>query len=90
MRRSNFALRLLPSLADELKRVTGDEGVSVNQFINIAVAEKLSALKTADFFAERIKRANPDDMLSILELAGTDETEAECHDLIEQDLSTGS
>jgi hypothetical protein len=90
MRRSNFALRLLPSLADELKRVTGDEGVSVNQFINMAVAEKLAALRTADFFAERIKRANPDDMLSILELSGTDEMEIECHDLIERDPSTGS
>ena len=89
MRRSNFALRLLPSLADELKRVTGDEGVSVNQFINIAVAEKLAVLRTTDYFAERIKRANPGDMLSILELAGTDEMEIECHDLIERDLSAG-
>jgi hypothetical protein len=65
MRRSNFALRLLPSLADELKRVTG-------------------------FFTKKIKRANPDDMISILELAGTDEMEIECHDLIEPDLSTES
>ncbi len=84
MRRSNFALRLLPSLADELKQVTDDEGVSVNQFINIAVAEKLAVLKTADFFAERIKRANPDDMLAILEMAGTDEKEIECDDMIER------
>ncbi len=84
MRRSNFALRLLPSLADELKQVTDDEGVSVNQFINIAVAEKLAVLKTADFFAERIKRANPDDLLAILEMAGTDEKEIECNDMIER------
>ena len=63
MRRSKFALRLLPSLADELKRVTGDEGVSINQFIDIAVAEKLAVLRTTDFFAERVKRANPGDML---------------------------
>ena len=83
MRRSNFSLRLLPSLADELKKVTGDEGVSVNQFINIAVAEKLAALKTADFFAERMKRANPGDMLAILEMAGSDEKEADCFDVIE-------
>ena len=77
-------------MAEELKRVTGDEGVSVNQFINIAVAEKLAVLRTTDFFAERIKCANPDDMLSILELAGTDEVEIECHDLIEPDLSKES
>ncbi len=71
-------------MADELKQVTDDEGVSVNQFINIAVAEKLAVLKTADFFAERIKRANPDDMLAILEMAGTDEKEIECDDMIER------
>jgi len=34
------------------------------------------------------KRANPGDMLSILELAGTDEMESECHDLIELHSST--
>ena len=45
---------------------------------------------SGNIFAERIKRANPDDMLSILELAGTDEMEIECHDLIEPDLSTES
>lgn len=83
MRRSNFALRLLPSLAEELKHVTGEEGVSANQFINIAVAEKLAALKTADFFAERIKRANPGDMIAILEMAGGNQEEAECFDVIE-------
>jgi len=83
MRRSNFALRLLPSLADELKQIADGEGVSANQFINVAVAEKLAALKTADFFAERMKRANPGDMLAILEMAGTDEKEADCFDVIE-------
>ncbi len=64
-------------MADELKQVTGEEGVSVNQFINMAVAEKLAALKTAAFFEERIKHANPGDMLAILEMSGTDEKGAE-------------
>jgi len=55
---------------------------------NIAAAEKLAVFRTTAFSAERIKRANPGDMLSILELAGTDEIEIECHDLIELHSST--
>lgn len=46
MRRSNFALRLQPSLPEELGKAPEMEGVALNQFINLAVAEKLSALRT--------------------------------------------
>lgn len=84
MRKANFALRLLPSLAEELKRVSESEGVSINQYINIAVAEKLAAQKTAEsFFTERAKRAIPGRALEILEMAGTDEPEPDCDELIE-------
>ena len=44
MKKSNFALRLQPSLMEEAKKVAKAEGVAVNQLINVAVAEKLSAL----------------------------------------------
>ncbi len=44
MRRSNVALRLQASLLEEARRVSEGEGVALNQFINLAVAEKLSAL----------------------------------------------
>jgi hypothetical protein len=46
--------------------------VALNQFINVAVAEKLSALRTADYFAERASRADIKEALSILEKAGND------------------
>ena len=46
MRRSNAALRLLPSLLDEARTVGKDGGVGLNHLINAAVAEKLSALLT--------------------------------------------
>ena len=39
MRRSNFALRLQPSLLEELRKAAEAEGVAVNQLINVAVAE---------------------------------------------------
>jgi hypothetical protein len=56
MRRSNVALRLQESLLEEARRVSEAEGVALNQFINVAVAEKLSALRTDDYFRERAQR----------------------------------
>ena len=52
MRRSNFALRLQPSLLDELRKAAEAEGVALNQLINVAVAEKVSALRTEDYFGK--------------------------------------
>lgn len=47
---SNMALRLPASLLEEAKRVPGAEGVALKQFINMAIAEKVSALRTEDYF----------------------------------------
>jgi hypothetical protein len=58
MRKSNVALRLQPSLFEEAKRVAELEGVALNQLINVAVAEKLSALRTGDYFRERAARGD--------------------------------
>jgi len=70
MRKSNFALRLQPSLLDEARKVAETEGVALNQFINVAVAEKLSALRTESYFAERAARADIPKALDILKRAG--------------------
>jgi hypothetical protein len=70
MRRSNFALRLQPSLLEELRKAAEAEGVAVNQLINVAVAEKVSALRTADYFRGRGGRADRAETLRILERAG--------------------
>jgi hypothetical protein len=70
MRKSNFALRLQPSLLEEARKVAEAEGVALNQLINVAVAEKLSALRTGRYLAERAKRANISEALRILERAG--------------------
>jgi hypothetical protein len=70
MRRSNFALRLQLSLLDEARKVAESEGVPLNQFINVAVAEKLSALRTESYFQERAGRADIPKALDILKRAG--------------------
>ena len=70
MRKSNFALRLQPSLLEEARRLAETEGVALNQLINVAVAEKLSALRTEKYFAERAARASVPKALGILKRAG--------------------
>jgi hypothetical protein len=70
MRKSNFALRLQPSLLDEARRLADEDGVALNQFINVAVAEKLSALRTESYILERAARANLPKALAVLDRAG--------------------
>jgi hypothetical protein len=70
MRRSNVALRLQTSLLEEAKRVSESEGVALNQLINVAVAEKVSALRTEEYFRERAGRANIGKAKRILKRAG--------------------
>lgn len=55
---SNYTLRLLASLKAEAEKVAEEEGTTLNQFINVAVAEKLAALRTARYFQERATRAD--------------------------------
>ncbi|BCX90010.1 hypothetical protein MIN45_PP24 (plasmid) [Methylomarinovum tepidoasis] len=80
MKKSNFALRMMPSLMRELKAVAKEEGVSINQLVNLAVAEKLAVLKSARaFFAERAHGRDKDSeaALAILGRFGEDIDEAQ-------------
>ena len=70
MRKSNFALRLQPSLLEELRSVAEVEDTTLNQFINVAVAEKLAALRTEAYFRERVARADIPGALKVLERLG--------------------
>lgn len=53
-----YPLRLPRSVKAAVEKLAKAEGISVNQFVATAVAEKLSAMSTADFFAERRERAD--------------------------------
>src|ERR1700726_3545108 len=70
MRKNNFSLRLQPSLMEEARKAAESEGVALNQLISVAVAEKVSALRTEEYFEERIRRANSSETLRILDRAG--------------------
>lgn len=69
MTKANYALRLQPSLKAAAERLAAREGTSLNQFINIAVAEKLSALETESYLRERAKRADPKEGMRFLDEA---------------------
>jgi uncharacterized protein (DUF1778 family) len=65
-----FALRLPLSLKAEIERAAEEDGTSMNQFLVVAAAEKLAALRTEAYFAERRARANRDKFLAILNREG--------------------
>ena len=65
---SSLSLRLPDSLHRNLKSAAEADGISINQFISLAVAEKLSALQTYDVIAERAKRASRDEFLQAMSL----------------------
>jgi hypothetical protein len=57
---STYPLRLPTSVKAEVVRRAKADGTSFNQFVATAVAEKLAAMNTAAFFAERRERADFD------------------------------
>nr|VFJ47350.1 MAG: HicB family protein [Candidatus Kentron sp. DK]VFJ58648.1 MAG: HicB family protein [Candidatus Kentron sp. DK] len=60
-------LRLPDSIHRHIKEIAEREGVSINLFINSAVAEKISALMTEDYIAGRAARARPGAFKAILD-----------------------
>ncbi|MEZ5730138.1 MAG: YlcI/YnfO family protein [Burkholderiaceae bacterium] len=55
---STYPLRLPASVKEEVTRRAKADGTSFNQFVATAVAEKLAAMNTAAYFAERRDRAD--------------------------------
>jgi uncharacterized protein (DUF1778 family) len=65
-----FALRLPQSLKNAIEKLAEEDGVSMNQFLVVAAAEKVSALQTEAFFNERRARVDREAFLSILNSEG--------------------
>ena len=55
---SNLTVRLPDSLHGKLKELAKAEGVSINQFMVLAAAEKMSALATEDFLLSESKKGS--------------------------------
>lgn len=55
---STLSLRLPDSLHNGVKELASREGISINQFVATAVAEKMSALMTEEYLQERAAYAS--------------------------------
>jgi uncharacterized protein (DUF1778 family) len=64
---SALNLRLPNSIHRHIKEIASQEGVSINQFIMTAVAEKVSAITTENYLKERAARADRNAFKKILD-----------------------
>lgn len=55
---STLSLRLPDSLHKQVRELAQREGISINQFIATATAEKLAALMTVQYLEERARRGS--------------------------------
>lgn len=70
MSKSAYPLKLPTSVKKAATRLAKSDGVSLNQFIAAAVAEKVGTLDTAEvFLAKRAGKSRPKDLLPFLHRA---------------------
>jgi hypothetical protein len=69
---NKFPLRLMPSMRKGAEQFSAREGVSLNQFINIAIAEKLAHLEHQEWLNRRrlVTESSLAAALKILDRAG--------------------
>jgi len=63
---STLSLRLPDSLHKKVRELAKQEGISINQFIATATAEKLAALMTAEYLEERARRGSRQEYEKVL------------------------
>jgi HicB family len=70
MSKATYPLKLPNSMKAAAARLAKEDGVSLNQWIAAAVAEKVGAAETvAAFFKRRAGKAKPNDLLWFLDRA---------------------
>jgi hypothetical protein len=67
---STLSLRLPNSLHDEVKKLARREGISINQLVSTAVAEKLAALMTEEHLEKRARRGSKAKFRRVLRKVG--------------------
>jgi hypothetical protein len=70
MSRATYPLRLLPSIKKAAERLAKEDGVSLNQSIASAVAQKVGVAETAaDFFKKRAGKTTGAGLMKFLRTA---------------------
>jgi len=63
---SMLSLRLPKSMYGDLKEIAKEEGISMNQFVIIAIAEKIASLEAANYLEKRAARGSREKLLEVL------------------------
>lgn len=66
---SVLSLRLPKSIYNKAKEIAQEKGVSMNQFVTLAIAEKLATLNAIDYLEIRAQRGSREKLLAVLERA---------------------
>ncbi len=66
---STLSVRLPDSIHREVRELAKEDGISINQFISLALAQKVSSLRTVEYLQQRAKRGSGEHMISILDSA---------------------
>jgi len=66
---SALSLRLPKSLHEQLRELAQEDGISVNQFVMLAVAEKVASISTIEYLQKRAKRGSREELLAVLDKA---------------------
>ena len=70
MAKASYPLKLPASVKEAAARLAKEDGVSLNQWIAVAIAQKIGVVETAsDFLKRRAGKARPEDMLHYLKKA---------------------
>ena len=86
MSKATYPLKLPASIKAAAARLAKEDGVSLNQWIATAVAQKVGVVETAAaFFRQRAGRAKPDDLERIMQKLPDAPVEPE--DMIPPDLA---
>ncbi|MEZ4865692.1 MAG: toxin-antitoxin system HicB family antitoxin [Caldilineaceae bacterium] len=63
---SVLSVRLPTSVHEQLRTVAAQEGISINQFITLAIAEKKATIDAKNYLQERAKRGSREKLLAVL------------------------
>ncbi|MCB0030453.1 MAG: toxin-antitoxin system HicB family antitoxin [Anaerolineales bacterium] len=66
---SAFSIRLPKMMHEQVRELAQEEGISINQFVLLALAEKIAALQTINYLEERARRGSREQLLAILDKA---------------------
>ena len=70
MSKGTYPLKLPASIKRAAERLAKEDGVSLNQWISVAVAQKVSVVESAaDFFRQRAGTAKAEDLKAFLDRA---------------------